>query len=233
MSRAAHSTRELPTTSWSLIAEAAHETDQAHVAMAEFARRYHAPVHAYVRALTHDADFAIEITQSFFSDRILGRRLLEQADRVKGSFRPFLKQAVRNFCVDAFRKRAREVAHIGAPGAAWEDLPSPGAGSRPDEAFHVAWVRELLVRALERVRLRCVERGQVEHLEIFVARYLGAEDRSWAELGERFGLDEKSARGRAETVSRQFRRALRELVTVETGSPSAADEEIAMLLAQF
>lgn len=228
---------DLPTTSWPLIEGAAHGAVNGPGAMAEFARRYHAPVHAYVRALTHDPDLALEITQSFFSTRILNHRLLERANRAKGGFRPYLKRALHNYCVDVFRERERAAGHAPQSARAAEDAldraPASSVESHPDAAFHLAWVRQLLAAALERVRMRCAERGQSDHFEIFTARYLSAEDCPWAELGERHGLGEKAARGHAETVARHFRGVLRELMVVETGSPAAADEEIAMLLAQF
>jgi hypothetical protein len=53
----------------------------------------------------------------------------------------------------------------------------------------------------------------------------------WKELGEAYGLDEKAARNRAETVARHFRLVLRDMLTDEVGSEQSADEEIATLLA--
>jgi hypothetical protein len=54
---------------------------------------------------------------------------------------------------------------------------------------------------------------------------------AWRELGMAYGIDEKAARSRAETVARHFRLALRELLATETGSESLVDAEIAALLA--
>jgi hypothetical protein len=91
----------------------------------------------------------------------------------------------------------------------------------------------LLETALEKVRQICATRGQQEHFELFRGRYYGdAPDQpSWRELGERFGLDEKAARNRTETVGRHFRFVLREMLAAEAGSVEAVDEEIAALLA--
>ena len=72
-------------------------------AMAEFVRRYHAPVAAYLRVLTGDDDRAADLAQGFFEQRILTGTVLTRADRSRGGFRQYLKRAIRNFCLDRLR----------------------------------------------------------------------------------------------------------------------------------
>jgi hypothetical protein len=78
------------------------------------------------------------------------------------------------------------------------------------------------------------------HLELFEARYLGEADLapSWDELGARHGMDQKTARDRADTVARHFRLVLRRMLRNEITAPggsghvteAAIDEEIKALL---
>ena len=225
---------ELPPTSWSLLDAAGRSEPAGREAMAEFARRYHRPIRAYLAALTRDEQHAADLTQEFFRDRVLNRRLLASADRRVGGFRPYLKRAVRNFFLDHLR---RDVRRKRAPDRAGYSLdarerqvPDPRDASRPERAFHVAWVRSLLEEALVEVRALCEARGQGPHFDVFAGRYLSATTTppSWSDLGARFGgLDEKAARGRAETVARHFREVLR----AKLGGHAGADDELAALRA--
>ena len=91
----------------------------------------------------------------------------------------------------------------------------------------------------------CLKRNQEVHLDLFEARYLGEADAapSWEALGARYGLDQKTARDRADTVAHHFRIILRRMLRNEIAAPGASgrwhpqvteaaiDEEIKALLA--
>ena len=91
----------------------------------------------------------------------------------------------------------------------------------------------LLDQALEIVREVCEEKGQQQHLEIFLGYYMSSfgEPPAWGELGVAHALDQKQARNRAEAVVGHFRIALRQVLAEELGSAEATDEELATLLA--
>jgi hypothetical protein len=112
-----------------------------------------------------------------------------------------------------------------------------------EAAFHHAWVKVTLAEALARVRALCLKREQEVHLQLFEERYLCEADvaPSWEELGARYGLDQKAARDRADTVVRHFRLVLRRMLRGEIVVPgggagrlqvteAAIDEEIKALL---
>jgi len=152
-----------------------------------------------------------------------------------------LKQALRNHVIDRKRQQKRKkqqpLAAALRPDAwpeGWERL-DPLLQQPPDTAFHIAWVQALLDAALTRVRGICEEKGQAEHLALFLGRYLSLlpDPPSWGELGSAYGIGGEDARHRAETAARHFRLVLRELLVAETGSEAAADEELAALLANF
>lgn len=225
---------ELPPTSWSLLGVAASGGPDAAAARDAFVQRYYEPVSHYLAALSGTPDRAQDLTQSFFADRILAGSILSRADRSLGSFRCYLKRAVRNFFVDMMRREQR-LKRGGAVGEMPLDsignLADARADSEPERTFHSAWVRSLLREALARVHDECIAHGQATHFEVFVSRFLSEEAPipSWAALGETHGLDEKATRGRAETVARRFRRVIRELLRVELGSAQAVDEELAIM----
>ena len=135
---------------------AARDQDsQGQAAREEFASRYYRPVHAYLRAIVRDDEESSELTQGFFTDVIASGRLLNRYDRAHGGFRPYLKQALRNYVTSALRARGREKRRPAEEevrpdqrSSGWAALDL-GIHVEPEVAFHEAWVRELLRQALE------------------------------------------------------------------------------------
>ncbi len=235
----ARSDKYFPSTSWTLLGKARGATPQAHDARNEFARRYHRPVLNYLAALTRDRGEAEELAQAFFEKLAASGDVVVGADRARGRFRHYLKRSLSNFWKSDLRFRSRQkrkaeedVRPDAWSGDGWDRLELQGDDS-PEAAFHNAWVRSLLDDALRRVRVICEQKGQTEHYQLFVGMYLCAESEppSWRELGAAFGLAEKAARSKTETVARHFRIVLRELLRNDVGPDESVDEEIAALLA--
>lgn len=227
----------LPQTSWTLLVAARGEGSDAAAAREEFARRYYPPVHAYLAAIIRDSvgpmepEELEELTQRFFVQAVATGRLLAGADRAKGSFRPYLKQALRNYVKDRQKEWQRKGRLSEADSDELDRFADPSPG--PDAAFHAAWVRSLVEEALGKVQAMCQAKGQQEHFALFVGHYLSesGEQPAWRDLGTTFHLDEKTARSRTETVARHFRFVLREMLAQDVGAAQNVDEEIAALLA--
>ena len=231
--RTARAHLQFPSTSWVLLTNASHGDRRA--ALDEFARRYYDAVRAFIAAAVRHSIDADDLTQRFFETVVLSRGLLARADARKGTFRPYLKQAIRNFLVDERRRIARAVTPQIRPDAAadgWSDLVDESSRA-PDEALLRAWARSLVAMAMARLEARCRAMGQEQHFQLFARRHYTDLDRapSWRELGEAFGLDEKTARGRAETAARQFRILLRHLVATDIGTTEAIDDELRGVIA--
>jgi RNA polymerase sigma factor (sigma-70 family) len=231
----AHAHLQFPSTSWDLLTSASPRGERSPAALNEFAERYYAAVRAFIAtAVRHSVD-ADDLTQRFFETVVLSGRLLAHADSRKGSFRPYLKQAIRNFLVDERRRAARAVTPHVWPDAfagGWNGLIDQSSCA-PDAALLRAWAQSLVAIAMARLETRCLANGQAQHFQIFAHRYLS--DRhpapAWREVGEAFGLDEKTARGRAETAARHFRALMRQLVASDIGSEQAIDDELHAMMA--
>ena len=220
----------LPPTSWTLLAEATRDG----TARNELVSRYFRPVRAYIGAIVRDTERTDELTQAFIERIMLSGRLLQAADRQRGSFRALLKQALRNFVTDDLRRRqiaSHRDVHPDSGTQGWDAIGND-VGQSAESEYHQAWVRALLDLALARVRETCLARGQEAHFQLFSGRYLSgsAEPPSWRELGAAHGIDEKAARNRTETVARHFRLVLRRMLIDETGSAGGAAAEAAALL---
>jgi RNA polymerase sigma factor (sigma-70 family) len=233
--RAGRAHLQFPTTSWDLLADVSRRGEQSAAALNEFADRYYAAVRAFISAIARNPVDADDLTQRFFQTVVLSGPLLTRADRKKGSFRPYLKQAIRNFLVDEHRRELRSVNPDIRPDGlseGWDGLvteTSPG----PDQALLREWARSLVAMAIERLERACQQNQQTQHFQLFVHRYLADPEQppTWRQVGETFGLDEKIARNRAETASRRFRALLRDLIASDIGSEEGIDEELQAVIA--
>jgi len=233
--------QRFPATSWTLLAKAREQCAEGVRARELFAQRYHRPVRQFLGVLMQDSEKAQDLSQEFFAKLCEPGGLLEHATPKRGRFHNLLKRALRNLVIDYHRRNRKEALemHPDQPNeAGWEvlelaELPAAEA------VFHHEWVKATLAEALARVRSRCLKRQQEVHFNLFEARYLSEVNLSpsWEELGARYGMDQRTARERADTVVRHFRlvlrRMLRDEITVPGGAratDAAIDEEINALL---
>jgi DNA-directed RNA polymerase specialized sigma24 family protein len=183
-----------------------------------FARRYYQPIVAYTRVLARDEERAADLAQGFFAKVFLEGRILGgyrrggKSDPKRPAFRPYLKQALRNYLIDEVRSGKRRAADVPL-GDAFAD--GDAAPFEPEElleaerAFHRAWVVEFVGEVLERVAVSSKAGGQETHLALFRDWYFGGADAdaarpSWRELGARYALSEKAAHERSRTIERRF-----------------------------
>ena len=190
---------------------------------------------AFISALIRDQGDAEDLAQRFFETVVLSGRLLGRADPQKGSFRAYLKQAIRNFLVDEHRRDLRSVSPDVRPDAidgGWDTIPAE-ASRGPDAELLRAWARSLVGMAVARLEALCEEKGQRQHFDLFMRRYVQDPDHPppWREVGRAFQLDEKIARSRAETAARHFRVLLRNLIASDVGSDEDIDRELQAVIA--
>src|SRR5262245_12395514 len=137
-----------PETQWSrLLALRDQDGAKRRELLESLAQRYWAPVYHYIRALRRvSADDARDHTQEFFAVMLSGGRL-DRLSPERGSFRAFLKTALRNFLTDADRAaRARSPTFpFHEAEAAWQRRPEDS----PDRAFDRAWGWTVLSEAVE------------------------------------------------------------------------------------
>jgi RNA polymerase sigma factor (sigma-70 family) len=217
-----------PDTSWTLLDLACAQHSEGARAREDFAERYHRPIREFLLVIVGDADVAQDLTQEFFARLTRQGGLFRHAERELGAFRTYLMRALRNLAIDHHRRAGRRDAHDTHPDqwsdGGWDTLDLPAFRSA-EAAFHRAWVKTVLSEALVQVRRTCAARGQQVHLDLFEGRYLAPSDHvpSWDDLGAKHGLDQKTARTRADTVARHFRIVLRRMLRQQIAVPGAAD----------
>ena len=99
--------KEFLTTHWSLIEETIASEDDRNQALIELLiAKYWKPVYCYLRRKGYGNEEAKDLTQGFFQDIVLGRRLIDDADRTKGRFRSFLLTALNHYLINVRHKES-------------------------------------------------------------------------------------------------------------------------------
>jgi RNA polymerase sigma-70 factor (ECF subfamily) len=220
------SAREFPPTEWTRILAARHSE----AVIAELCRRYWKPVYSYLRSLGLGNEQAKDLTQGFFTDKVLGQDLVQKADREKGRFRSFLLRSVHNYAISALRSSK--------PCAALEAAPDRGTTSDdPDVQFNRAWAGELLQEVLRELEQECRSRDKLSHWQVFREWLLEPDTAArcgMEEICTRYGIaDMSTAYHMIENIKRRFRSILRTRLSRMAGSEDEIDAELREFLAIF
>jgi DNA-directed RNA polymerase specialized sigma24 family protein len=231
-----HDEPNFPTTQWSLLASLVLDSQESRTqAAAKLADLYWPPVFAYFSAQGHAPDYAADLTQAFFADVVLQRRLFERANQDSGRLRSLMLTSLKNFLIDQHRSKARRIekSHVAIDSVEWR-LTEPLRKLEPEVAFNRRWALAVCHEALR----RCA------------AHYAQVAPRNWTafeawDLRPAAGMPAPTAealaqqlafnsatdlRAAVQTVRKRFRTLVREVVAEQT-SPADADNEHAELLA--
>jgi RNA polymerase sigma factor (sigma-70 family) len=196
-------TAEFPETRWSQLLEL---KDPGHPRFAEqmerLARDYWRPVYHYACAL-RPAE-AEDLAQQFFAT-LLGRGDLARLSPERGSFRGFLKTALRNFVASAGRAAATRERFFRPEDAEWSDQ-----GLSPEEAFDREWARGVLVEGVAALRRELEAAGKAGLFDLFREVCLDDREVSYEEAARARGLGTDDVRNRLRELRRRLREILRE-----------------------
>jgi len=158
-------------TPWSLLRALHADRDEERRATDELVRRYWPVVHSYLNRAGLPPDRAEELTQSFFAEVVVGRRLFHRAEPERGRLRTLLLTALGRYRVDAFRRvNARVDARAARPDGS---LDLAGSEGHPAREFERAWATAQLKEALHRVEVHFVAFGKETHWRAFERYVLG------------------------------------------------------------
>ena len=231
------------TTSWSRVYAARTEhPERRRAAVGAVSARYWKPVYVFLRGKGYAHDDAEELTQGFFVDVVVGRELIQLADREKGSFRALLRKAVACYAANKVRdrcakKRMPEKGLISLEGMETWQLPAASEDlGGPDWAFVYAWAFALLDDVLESVKTSCLEANQEKHWGVFSKTILdptlrGARKPALSEVCRELAIEsEAKASNMCITVKRRFKAALRVHVRQFVDRDDQVDAEIQDLI---
>jgi RNA polymerase sigma-70 factor (ECF subfamily) len=229
------------TTHWSLIeSTSTEEKDESRALIGSLLKRYWKPVYCHLRHKGYGNEQAKDLTQGFFHEVVLGRDVIQKADRTKGRFRTFLLVALKRYVIAAQEK---ESALKRIPRSKLVPLEVVGESGlspvctelTPEDSFNYAWVSVLLERVVETVKSECYEDGKTVHWHLFQQRVLDpilsrAEPPSVEELCHKYQVEDQStASNMIVTAKRRFHKALRKHIR----DLVSCDEEVDLELAEI
>jgi DNA-directed RNA polymerase specialized sigma24 family protein len=220
------------TTRWSLVGRvrSQHQADEA---METLSLIYRPAVFAYLRRTGMKAEAADELTQGFFADIVLGKRLFGRLNAERGRARDYLLRALKNYQCDTHRRevvRGKGHALAGDALKREEAFVSAQSSSDPAAAFDKRAATATLEEALKRCESHCTERGLTRNWTAFEARVSlpalhGVEPLPLAQLAEELGF--RTAADVSSAVQGVERRAhlLVRQVLAETSPDASIDDE--------
>ena len=225
-----------PETQWSLVGRAGVEDEAVRDgAVAELLEIYRSALRAFlVETRRIPGELSDDLLQDFIADRILSRRILEQANSDRGRFRNFLVKSLSNYASTKLRKEYSRQAREFDFDEALVEVPDSGQDT---DRFDQEWVRSLVADTLTLMEADCRERGRMDLWEILRIRAVapildGAEPVSYDEIIERFELESpRQAINLLATAKRAFVRHLRVAVGRYAGGEERIEQELADLRA--
>ena len=229
------------TTHWTVIEAAGSDGADRTLLLNDLLQRYWKPVYCYLRRKGFDNEHAKDLTQSFFHEVVLGRKLIQRADRTKGRFRTLLLVALDRYLVSVHRKQSAQKRIpkdrlVNLENIDSVELPTAVAGLNSEESFNYAWVSHLLDQVLKEVQTECCSHGMAVHWQLFAAKILqpireGTKAPSLAEICDKYSIEDKlKASNMIFAVKRRFQAAFRRLVRESVTLEAEVGEEMQELM---
>ncbi len=212
---------QFPKTAWSLVERLRDPRDPR---VQEYVNRmiqaYWRPVYKYVRiSWKRSNEDAKDLTQAFFVHLLEGN-LFAQADPERGNFRRLLLTSLKNFLSNEARAGRAARRGGGRQIVSLEGDPEPAGAADPadpEAAFESSWAREILERAIDKLR------GRVREEAFTAFRRFHLEDAAVRDIAREIGASESQVAH----FLQDARAALRRLVTDEIRGYVESESEIA------
>jgi DNA-directed RNA polymerase specialized sigma24 family protein len=226
------------TTIWSLVGRARRgDGEEQKKALDQLLRRYLPALRAYLVHRKHlQVAFADDLLQEFLLNKVVERDIIGKAVPGIGRFRYFLLKSLDHFLVSEHRRTHTKARFADGVVPIDETIDAAEARPEPQNAFDVAWAKQLLSDTVESMRKKCDSIGRPDVWDVFQGRLLdpllhGAEPASYAGLVARHHLvsPDKASNLRV-TARRMFVSTLRDQIAEYEPDEVMVDEEIADLM---
>jgi hypothetical protein len=227
-----------PTTRWTLVVQAAKELnpfqrDALNELLGQYWPVLKARLVVHRRFSPHDAD---DFVQGFFMADVLGRNLIQLADKDRGRLRSLLCKSLDRYVSKEMRKR-RAKKRLPDRAASYDQDEALQNAARandasPHDLLEATWARETLAMVLANMELRCTQSNKDQLWHLFEARVVGPildgmEPVPYDQLVERLGYaDSDTAQNALITAKRMFCRTMRETLSAHGVAQPGLDEEI-------
>ncbi len=226
--------RHFPSTIWSDVVKAGDPaTPENRDCVNHLVAAYWKPVYVYVRTSWHkSSEDAKDLTQAFFA-HFLEKGYLADLRPDRGSFRGYLRKALRHFLIDLsrldeVRRPVKPVVSLDAPAEELERLAHRAEGETPEELFDRQWFECVFESAIVELEARLVAQAKQRYLDVFRLHCRGKDDAapSYRAVAEQVGIKEDDVRNYLSFCRRLLRDILRQSVREYVASDREADEEL-------
>lgn len=224
--------RSFPTTVWSDILSAGDPSSpECRARLEKLIRIYWKPAFAYIRtAWRKSVEDAKDLTQAFFV-HLLDKDRLAQLKPERGSFRGFLKQAIRNCLIDleradAARRPGDNLLSLDALPGELERLGPAAPDDTPERAYDREWFRCLFAAAIADLKDRLERDGKGRYFDVFRFYCIEPGDEptapTYREIAARLGIQETDVANYLHYCRTEVQQLLRERIRDYV----ASDEEV-------
>ncbi|MBI3857217.1 MAG: sigma-70 family RNA polymerase sigma factor [Planctomycetes bacterium] len=224
--------REFPETHWSQLLELQNPSHPRHAEhLGVLVQQYWKPAYLYLRAIrAMSAEDAEDLTQQFFA-MLLARRSLDKLSPNRGSFRGFLKTALRRFVVSAQRQEASRGGRL----FRFEEAEAlHNTDLSPESAFDREWARGVVAEMMRRLREEFRAQGKEVYYEIFqeyVGETAGAEV-SYDDLAKLHRLSADDVRNYLRVIRQRGREILKDLLRDYLFPGEDVEDELRFILSR-
>ena len=198
---------EFPATLWTQIVRAQKGSEATRRdALDKLLRAYWAPLFAAIRyGWNRSEDESNDLTQDFISD-LLERKFWESIDRSRGSFRSFVKAALKHYMLNDVRDRARQKrAHV-------EISIGDHTGRTADDALDREWIATVLRSAVEKLKEQFAKEGKSAYFEVLRRYDIEPDNPTYGSIAAALNLSESDVRNYLHQARARLRAIVRELV---------------------
>ena len=238
--------RQFPETHWSQLLELGDPNNPRYGDnLNRLIHQYWKPVYSYVRSLRPVADpEAEDLTQQFFT-MLLDRSAFAKLAPERGSFRGFLKTALKYFLIDQDRTALARAPRNGArffpfaeAEAAWKDARRESPPPSPEDAFDREWARGVLLEAVARLKRALALEGKELYFAVFAELWNeqpfedSTEKASYAQLARKHSITESDVGNYLRIVKQRLRLTLKEVVAEYLGNGENLEDEVRFILSR-
>lgn len=225
-------------THWSVVAQAAGDSQQARAALETLCGKYWYPIYAFIRQRGSNRPQAEDLTQAFFA-HLLGKELIRKADRNKGKFRTFLLGALSHFLANEWDKQnalkrggGRQIISLDENVAEGRYREEPRAALTPEKLFERHWAFAVLEQALERLKQEHIEAGKAGLFTKLEPGLTEAPAADWLpRCAAELKMSANALRVALHRMRRRFGALVREEITQTADGEADVDDEIRQLFA--
>jgi DNA-directed RNA polymerase specialized sigma24 family protein len=225
-------------THWSVVAQAAGDSQQARAALETLCVKYWYPIYAYIRRRGSNHHQAEDLTQAFFA-HLLGKELIGKADRNKGKFRTFLLATLSHFLTNDWDKQVamkrgggRQIVSLDETETDGRYREEPSTDLTPEKIFERHWALSLLAQALARLKQEHIEAGNAGLFAKLEPGLTGAPAADWfSQCARDLTMSENALRVALHRMRRRFGQLVREEIAHTAANEADANDEMRHLFA--